>query len=243
MKLIEVYDHLSDGELSQVNLGNGDRDINPRNYPRIGKAVALGLDTIFRRFFLEDGRVSVLLDPSIQTYVLSTDFASSNASSQEAVKYIQDSAGDPFEDRVLQIEAIYDTTKPDVSPAKLPLNVIENPDSLRTINYRTFVIPEAVTEAGLTRRVIYRKGHRKLTERDWSDPERAEISLPPTYMQALLYFVASRLHMPLGTDGNGANEGNMWMQRYELEARRLESQGLEIVKEWDSGKFRARGFV
>lgn len=237
MKLIEIFQQLSDGELSQVSLGGGEyRDINPRDYPRVGQAVNLALNALHKRFFLRDGEVTVQLHPTIQTYVLSKDYAASNQRSNEPVKYLLDTAR-PFEDGVLKIEAVYDE-----DGKALPLNMLGKPDSIRTLDYRTMVIPE-VTETGITRRVTYRKDHRKLGERDWEDPERTEIDLPYSHLEALLYYVASRLLTPLGADSTGSHVGNSYAKRYEQEARRLEGQGLEINRDYGAEKFSNRGWV
>lgn len=237
MKLNEIFELLAAGELSQDALG-GDkyRDMNPRDYPRVGQAVSIALNALHKRFFLRDGEVILVLDPNIQTYVLSSDFAVSNTQSNEPVKYILDSDFS-FEDGVLKVESVHDD---DDKP--VPLNDLSKAGSIRTLDYRTLLIPP-VTETGLTRRVTYRKDHRKLDSRDWDNPEQSEIEIPSSHLEALLYHTASRLLTPLGPDANGINPGMQYFKRYEQAARMLEQQGMQIDRSYESGKFRNRGWI
>ncbi|HEY7823548.1 MAG TPA: hypothetical protein VIG24_11960 [Acidimicrobiia bacterium] len=236
MKLIEIFDQLSHAELSQMKLGNGDLAMNPRDYPRVARSINLGLDALHKRFSLKRGKVIVGLEIGLDTYVLSREYAESNTRSQQPVKYILDS-NNPFQDTILKIESIFDE-----EGEKVPLNVLGDPKSIHTTDERTLLVPE-VTEADLTRRVMYRKGHRQLTESDWSSPDNTEVDLPYSHLEALCYFVASRLLNPLGGNEQGNHEGRYYMNLYEKACNELKGQGMEIERDYGAEKFRSRGFV
>ena len=237
MKLIEIFDQLSHGELVQLDVGNGDRPINPRDYARIGASVNQGLAALHKKFFLKDGEIHLALQVDQVRYVLDSLFAESNTRSQEPVKYILDT-GNPFLDDIIKIEAIHD----DLNDKIVPLNVLHDPNSVRTTDYRTLLFPE-VTEAGLIRRVSYKKGHRRLVAADWENPERTEIDLPYSHLQALIYYIASRLLNPLGGNEQGNHEGKYYMGLYLKEIQDLTGEGLEIESDFNAQKFYRRGFV
>ena len=246
MQLIEIFDQLSHGELVQLDLGNGDQSINPRDYPRIGHSVNQALSALHTRFFLKHGEIRIALAENLTRYVLDSIYAESNTASQEPTKYLLDSAN-PFQDDVLKIKAVYAEEEEEeplrhLDPPPLPLNVIREPRSVRTLDYRTLVFPPP-DKPGLIRRVDYAKGHRRLVARDWENPERSQIDLPYTHMQALLFYVASRLMNPLGGNEQGNHEGKYYMGLYEKEVRELTGEGLEIEQDFSTEKFRMRGFV
>ncbi len=71
MRLSEIFDHLSYGELSQVHIGEGDGEgITPENRHRMITHVMLGLTDLHRRFQLREAETLVHLSPGLTLYTL-----------------------------------------------------------------------------------------------------------------------------------------------------------------------------
>lgn len=249
MKLIEIFDQLADGELVQISLGNGELPINSKDYGRIARSVNLGLTALHTRFLLKEGRLTLELQDDQETYILDRTYAVSNTVSS-ATKYILDSA-DPFYDTVLKVQRVLDD-----DGREFPFNDPDLDYSIREIDEKTLFIPSDIYEeypyadtpvGGVSDNdtvvVVFHKGHRTLTEDDWESPEDCEIALPNTHLEALLYFVASRLMNPLGASREGNHEGNNYMARYEQACLRLEGRGMQIDRQYSGNKFRNRGWA
>lgn len=221
MYLQEVFDQLSSGELSQTNLGT----ITEDSWPRVVMHINLGLTDLFKRFFLREGRVALAFVSGETAYQISGS-------------------------SVLKIEKVL--TDADV---ELALNDSEDPWALTTTDTApvTLTIPEDIVEqavdlpeklvtAGLT--VVYRARHPKI---DYTtptfDPETYPLLLPDTHLQALLYFVASRVLSPMGMGQTEGVTGTNYWRRYEAECARLLGDGTQLDRNTGFDKLRNRGFV
>lgn len=238
MKLSEIFDQLSYGELAQMEWG-GDPRIVGADFARVASAVNLGLTDLHKRFRLKTGQVGLALQLTQTRYCLSYDYATSNPAVLPVgtVKYVVDD-DDPIQDDILKIERIFDKDDKIV-----PLNDEADEDSVKTVDYRTLVLPEAPEETGIVYQVHYRKNHVKLTSDDWDDPEWCEISLPDTHLEALLLYVASRLLTPLGASASGNHDGNNYMIKYEQAVQMLMDGGMYLDREYTHPKFATRGWV
>lgn len=90
--------------------------------------------------------------------------------------------------------------------------------------------------------IIYKAKPNELTEQDIIDD--TDVELPMSYLNALLYFVSSRLFtsIPNQLDGD-LHEGVRWRQRYESELMMLNQQGIDVDGLDDTTWFIERGFV
>lgn len=242
MTLQEIFDQLKYGELSGTDFAGhpahgitpADEGIREDDKPKLIGSIQLGLTALYKRFRLKVSEIKLERQEGQASYVLHSDFAQSNTDSQAPVKYIDDSDY-PFIDDLLEIEAVKDK-----DGNELDLNVRDKPLSLRTLRYNTLVIPEDLE--GDTFTVVYRADHPKI------DPVYGqyisfaqEIELPAAYLQALLYFVASRVMNPIGI-ASEFHEGNNWAAKYEMECQRLEGQGMDISEQSQETQFEERGW-
>lgn len=214
MKLKEIFDQLSYGELSQVSLGGGKSgEIIEPDFPKVAASVSLGLTSLYTRFPLKESTYVLTLVPGTTTYNL---------------QYLKD---------ILKIERVYDAAGNELS-----LNVRDDPYSARTIGLKTLVLPSTLT--GSTVKVVYRANHRVLTEDDWQEPENCEIEIEPAFLQALLYFVASRVMNPTGfSGGNGFHEGNNYRTLFENECAMLEQMNVRVDEIGVNTRFKNAGWV
>ena len=68
------------------------------------------------------------------------------------------------------------------------------------------------------------------------------MELPDAYLEALLYFVASRINNPIGMT-NEFHAGNSYAAKYEQECARLEMLNLEVDQGYQNTRLRAGGWV
>jgi hypothetical protein len=91
-------------------------------------------------------------------------------------------------------------------------------------------------------RVEYKASHKVLTELDISLD--TEVNLPSSYLNALMYFVASRLFTGAVSQLDGdLNEGVSYERKYQDEIMMLSQQGIDVDGLNEFNGFRSRGFV
>lgn len=229
MKLKEIFDALTYGELSQVSIGGGNAgEILESAYPRVLNHINLGLTALFKRFNLKEGRLKIELLPDWEVYSLNSIYAVGNPK-VAPVKFIKDSAQDRFMDDLVKVEAVFTD-----SAVELTLNDKFDPLSITTPTATSIRVPRQIREnavPGLDTThldLIYRATHHKLkVALGYFDPARVEVALPDTHLQALLYYVASRAHAPIGMRDE-FNASNNFYAKYEAECQQLENDGNEI---------------
>lgn len=248
MKLIDVLTQLTMGELSQISIGGGAAgQIDPSNYAKVVPHINLGLTTLYTRFPLKEGRLMLNLVPGKQTYLVDYRFAQSNLSSQEPVKYIADTISDPYLGDLLKIEEVITDTG-----WGIVLNDRQDMYSALTPSFNTLRLPSAMLSGNLdipkalqtsTLELVYRANHYKLGGEDADfDPEDDEVELPEAYLPALLLFVASRAHNPIGMTGE-FNAGNNYAAKFEMACKQLEIANPGVDQGSGNYKLEGRGFV
>ena len=248
MKLKEIFDQLTYGELSQISIGGGAMgQIMQADYARMAAHVNLGLAALHRRFALKEGRIKIELQPGQTRYPLLSKYAVSSRSSREAVRFIKDSTASPFLDDINKIEFVYS----DIGFEYAVNNAVDQ-YSMATPTQKVLEVPMAIVlsddtcpEAMWTKNleVVYRASPLKVgnAEGDF-DPEEVEVELPETHLNALLLFVASRIHTPVGIGGED-NTGNLYWQKYEAECDQLDQDNYEVDQGSQYNKIERNGWV
>jgi hypothetical protein len=248
MKLKEIFDQLTYGELSQLSIGGDEQGtISPANYSRILAHVNLGLTALYKRFPIKEGRVVVQLVPPRTDYPIESRYAAANPRSREAVRYVLDTPQARFKDDILKIERVYGETGYEFS-----LNDLNDWYSLRTPTATTLHVPFAIVSPSTelpealvteTLEIAYRANHPILVAEDGDiDPEEVNIELPYSHLEPLLLFVASRVHTPIGMQGEGAG-ANIYMQKYEMACQQIEQLNLRRDQDSQSDRLRRNGWV
>jgi hypothetical protein len=248
MYLQEIFDQLSSGELVLSNLG----EITEEKWPRAVMHINLGLSDLFKRFFLREGRLTLELKPDRTVYPLDNKYAVANTKSKIAAedRFILDSADEKYTNDVLKVERIITATgfEPpmDDTAQKYPFLATDTaPFTLRLhadVVAQASDLPEDLV--GETLEVVYRARHPKIDALAAGfNPDRYEVKLPDSHLQALCYYVAGRV---MGPAGMGQTEGvtstNYW-QRYEAECASLRDTGVSLARNDGLDKLRDRGFV
>lgn len=249
MKLQEIFDALTSGELSQLSIGGQTAGvIDESNWSKVLPHVNLGLGTLFKRYLLKEGRLTVGLVADREVYALKSAFAQANTRSRELVRYIQDDATAPFKDDIVKIERVLTQDGLD-----LVLNDTDDELSVLTTAATTLRVPLKIVNQDQdlpdwfktgTLQVIYRADAPRIAvSLGFFDPSRVEVDLPYTHLEALLYFVASRVTSPMGAGQFEGVAGANWYARFEAECQRLENLGLREQRTGGFDKLRDRGFA
>ena len=240
MTLNDIFQHLTYGELSQVAQGGAS---NPVIYegeaPQMNESqraqntghIELALTALYKRFLLRRKTVTVLLQPGQSVYILDQRFTVSSTTSSELIRYLSD-ANDPMDAEVMKIEEVHAVGINGLEPFDMPasLNDHTKPGSVLTTGMNILTVPDAFPceTQPTTLRVVYRSAHPKInTDNAVYAPEVEPIELPSTHLQALLYYVASRVMNPVGMVEE-FHSGNSYMAKYEAEAKRLEGENMQI---------------
>jgi hypothetical protein len=248
MKLKEVFDQLTYGELSQLAIGGSEMGaINAANYDRILAHINLGLTALYKRFQLKEGQLIVELQANRLLYPLNSKFAVSSRTSREPVRYIKDSTAAPFKDDLLKIKRAYGT-----SGFEFKLNDLSDPFSLMTPTSTSLSIPQDIVVPPIeleddlrttTLKIVYQANHPKLVTDDGDlEPELVDLELPDTHLEPLLLFVAARLHTPAGMT-NETNMGNTYYAKYEAACVELEMKNLTVDQGSQNDRLSRNGWV
>ena len=89
--------------------------------------------------------------------------------------------------------------------------------------------------------IEYKASHRKLTEEDIA--EDSEVDLPLSYLNALLYFIGSRMYVSVVNQLDGdLNESARYASMYQAELLTLTNQGIDVDHLNNNDWFYERGF-
>jgi len=229
MKLTDLYDQLSFGELRLLFLSGNSIDtpaagISAEQYPQLLPSIELGLMEIYKRFFLNEGNATVPLVDGTTTYVLA-----------------------PTDDDLFKIERVYGVWAEE--EYEIPMNEQNNPRAIRNTSMDTLVLPTDTELAPwlletTELRVVYRANHPKIDRTTaLANPETYELHMPKQYMDPLCLYIASRVHTPLGAAPGSLHEGNNYFQRFLASVQELKNQNYEIDENVEEERFSQRGFV
>ena len=224
MNIADIARQLGHGELSQLAIGKALLNTPTLDHvSQVVDSVNLGLTAIYKRFQLKEGRLKVMLFPAVEVYPL------------------RDAA-------VLKVEKVLTDTNE-------PLALNDSADSLScfTPSARVLRIPKLMAEQSAslpekyrttTLEVLYRANHPLFVPGEvfTGGLENYEMELPDAYLQALLYFVASRFHNPVGMT-NEFHAGNSYFAKYELECKALELENLETDQGASNTRLSRGGWV
>jgi hypothetical protein len=248
MKLKEIFDQLTHGELSQLSIGGSDAGaIDPTNYGKILSHVNMGLTALYKRFPLKEGRLTVELQTGMTTYPINSNFAVNSRRSRESVRFIKDLAVEPFKDDIHKIERVYTSTG-----YEMGLNDETDPFSVFTPSATVLRVPALVVAGSVdlpdelkteTLEVVYRANHPIIVQGiGLFEPDRIDVELPYSHLEALLFYVASRVHTPTGMT-NETNMGNTYYQKYEASCQQLEISNLRVDQGSQNSRLYRNGWV
>lgn len=248
MFLSDVYDQLTSGELSKIYAGDTGT-ILPEVRPRINSLIQAGIADINKHFTIREGTVLIRTSNERENYEL----IPANSVNVNPQGFIMDSPLDPFLGDIMQINRITDSTgqslwlNTDV-PARMAVdNIFGTRPSIYTYaginmsSYNTLKLHKNHTYGDL---LVHYKARIKPFE--MTTPEATYIDLPDHFLNALVWYVASRKFNPNGAEtiGRGMfHEGNNYRAMYNEEVASLKAQLGSIASTGESTNFERNGWV
>ena len=247
MQLQEVFDQLSSSEFSQLSLGGlSPGVIDAGNWSRVVDHINLALTALHTRFTLKEGRLVLGIRGDTTEYKLKSPYAVNAVGSMQPNRYILDTSAQPFLDDIAKVESVltaegielglnnladvYSVATPSALvlriPAEMAVPTSETPDWLKT----------------KTLTVVYRATHPKIVVGTSFRPSQVEVQLPDSHLEALLYYVASRAHSPVGMS-NEFHMGNSYYAKYEAVCQNLEARGMQVDQGAQNQRLVQNGWV
>ena len=182
-------------------------------------------------------------------YPLKSSYAVNGIGSSDVVRTIQDTVLVPFKDDILKVERVltdadwelglnnesdkYSVFTPAFNSLRIHKDLVTD-----SINLPDYLITESLT-------VVYRANHLILNadNSDIDSPEDLEVDLPDSYLEPLLYFIASRILSPIGAGQGEMNMGNNYASKYEQACQSIEMANLRVDQGSQSTNLQRRGWV
>lgn len=238
MRLTDLFEELSVGELSQLSMsGEGSGEIAAKSHLKLISYINSSLLKIYTRFTLKTNEVLVEQHEHITNYHLTRDYAMSSESNQP-YKYISDLGGEPFKGGVLKI-----LTVQDLLGGYIPLNDSGNMRSYFTPQPEILQVPYPIT--GNVISVTYQDKHPDILYHGVTEQERMaqEITLPLFLKDALIKLIAYNVFTHMNGQEHTA-KAQEYLSMYEM--------ACELVDEGDfsnqtvstsHSKLTERGFI
>lgn len=221
MLFSEILDHLNYGPLAQMAMGDDGAStdtIDTSDHPAVISGLNAALLKLYTRFPLRKKEVIVQQYDAIAIYDLLTYYAQ-NSGSLAAIKYIEDTADDPFDDSLLiKVERLVDEEGKD-----LPLNDISDCDSYHLLEYNKIQVPDPTALSSFG--VIYRAKPDKVVYNPTVDQLSLSINLPGSYLEPLAYYIAYHL-MQTRPSIDGTNLAGAFLNMYEKACIEIENYGV-----------------
>lgn len=222
MTLEEFFEVLSLYDLSQHRYAKVDSSGSIVEPHLIIPVINLGLKDLHRRFLIKKGVVHVCLDPCVRTYCIDDCDRS----------YLV------YDCKPLRLLEILEVLSCDGVPTRLNATHRRVPTPCSNSCMIDIFMPEydklefSVNEGYF--RIHYRKDAEQLPNPKYVakyDPRRIVVDIPETYLDALAYYVCSRLFAvttPISDPGAALSPALQYKARYEEECQRLMSLGFEV---------------
>ena len=242
MQLSDLFEQLTQGELSQLQLsGRDSTGILQKDYPKIIPHINLALTELYKRFNLRTSEVVIQQYDHIQTYYLDKLFAQTNTDSDKPTKYIMDSQYQPFTDNVLIIDTINN---------ELGEELYKNQDrsffkgsdkywAVSTPSYNSVQVPYPDNANQMI--VTYRADHDPIIINEDTQLKNVHIPISPSYLEPLLLYIAARVYTNLGS--NEGNEGNNYTAKFEASVKKIEELNLYVTEDTHNIKLEENGWV
>lgn len=189
MKLNELFERLSYGELSNLSLSiDGGGTIEERHHAKVTHFINEGLLKLYSKFVLSQKQLLIEMVQGITNYHLDPKYAETQWDSGEVpYPYIKDLGREKFIGDVIRVNEVYGEN------GKLPLNDLFQSHSVFTPTYKVLQVPHVVDYGTLN--VIYQAKHPILTP----DNLEADIELPDVLESALMAYVGYRVYTLMNT--------------------------------------------
>jgi hypothetical protein len=237
MKLNELFEYLSYGELSSLRLGGGElgAGIESSNYPQIITLINLGLVAVNKRIPYKFDSVVVQQYSHITRYVLSYDYAISNMDATASPLYILDTVSQPFKEDINQILYIVDENGCD-----MPFNSGGTPDEISLLDYRTLLVQQPYDDLTM---VVHYSALPNRIPTNVADPSTVNVDIHPALVDALIFNVASRIPAINGLTSDNSSVQDNYLIKFERECEAVKKSGLIPVPSFKANLFKENNWL
>lgn len=217
MKLSEFLQNIALGELESSKLVEmGGWEIQPKYYPKVINALNQALDYFYSVFPLKENQLILRLIPNITRYYLDSDYADSNP--QAKLKYIADTVNNPYENDVLQIEAVFNE-----KGESLSINDPFTFTGVSTPEYNCIQVLDTILNTCKYLTVLYKAKHKRIPLN--ANPDNVEVSIPSSFEGALQTYVASLIYMFTHGEDNKMLSNSLFA-KFKTQVEELKAQGI-----------------
>lgn len=220
MLLSDIFQQLTHGELSQVSLGARGHGIPVDKYPAVVAHVNLGLLALHTRFNLRRGMHTLPLVTGTYVYTLPTDCLKVLTVKTDLEQTLA----------LNERENVWSCMTPTPMILQVPVKIVDKPVDL----------PDYWKASSLV--LEYRQSLPSITVVGGFNPSTIQVDLPATHLQALLLFIAARVHAPGDLSGQNLAK-NAYYSHYEAECQRLENAGFRLEDVGFSPRFARNGWI
>jgi hypothetical protein len=236
MNLNDLFHDLALAELTGLSMSENGTIIAEQR-PKVTNAINEGLLALHSRFILVEKDMMIEMREGKTNYHLLRRYAMSQYNSDNPpnrfdLPYIMDNVGEPFEEDVIKILAVYNSFG-----MKIPLNDTE--EALSVFSPQSTVLQVPFPIAGQALSLEYQARHKKMDHCECEE----EIILPEVLIRALKAYVASKIFSHMNTQENTA-KGQEHSMTYEMICQEVVEKDLvNTSSSTTNSKFHKRGFV
>jgi hypothetical protein len=234
--LKDLFTLLATGEFSNISLSrNNTGGINESEYAKVIGHINLGLVEIYKRFKLMENELTLHVTPDLSVYYLQDDrVVVTTPNTTEYLEFLSGQTGV----NIIEITGVFDVDGNEL--------VINNRHSTPSILQQSIDILKItkLTEA-MALNIVYQAYPIKLVLDDDFDPETHILPISDVIVEALLYYIASRIYKPTGANNSTANADKSagYQQQYELSCQKIDLLGLGIQNCDSENTFETRGWA
>lgn len=218
--LQDIIDDLVSGELSQFSFAGGldtNSGVQPSDYPVLIRHLNRSLMNLFTRFCLKEREVAIDTQEEISFYILDSKYAQSNSGSTEPIKWIADTAENPFTDDIIRIQRVFDEAN-----TEIPINDDNYDNSVYLPTYKTLQVPSPANDTSLF--ITYRAKHPYIDPAT-TDLASVEVEIPEYCVELLLTYISYRVYTASSDQNDQAIAAGLF-QKFEVQAKELEDRNV-----------------
>lgn len=224
----------------------------PKYRNRIVTLINLGVADLHMRFNLKEDVLTLKVTEDIKRYLLTPE----NAVSNNPDGYIQDSAAVPFKGNIVEIlrirnpDGAYESINTEKPYIRIGHGVYHNVHStttqhaISTPSFNELLFRHIPKEGNYE--IIYKADVLDIPLDGLDDLSEITVDLPSSYLNALCYFVGSKIYNPMGAETIGRSmfhEGNNWRAMYEEECKKLGANLAGVRESIATTNFERNGWV
>jgi len=236
--LNEIFNALAYGELSNLSLRqDSSNTLAEEHHPKIVSHINIGLIELYKRFNLLQGDITLHQQEDVTTYYLRSEYTGELADI-DADTYIELAAGETFQNNIIKVLKVYDALGEEIS-----LNDATDSEGVMTKAFDTLTMtpydpPEILS-------LIYQAYYPKIVVDPLIQASAVSLYIPDFIIEPLLFYVASRVYKPMGTNAStaDADKSVSYMQAYELACQKINMLGLDTEVNDTRDRFTANGWA